>query len=140
MICLPWRVKVNKTNSSVRFWILGESMARQSAFEINWPLVKVLYSRPRKTKGTFWKKKIISLPFHFESLVVKLKLTWELKRKCRHSLSFQFNSNEKPAAKFVLVCICYIVRHGLVELARWARSGGSYTHKVFLFNQALFME
>ena len=28
--------KANKTNSSVRF--LGESMARQSAFEINWPL------------------------------------------------------------------------------------------------------
>ena len=29
--------KANKTNSSVRF--LGESMACQSAFEINWPLV-----------------------------------------------------------------------------------------------------
>ena len=28
--------KANKTNSSIRF--LGESMARQSAFEINWPL------------------------------------------------------------------------------------------------------
>ena len=28
--------KANKTNSSVRF--LGESMARQSAFKINWPL------------------------------------------------------------------------------------------------------
>ena len=32
--------KANKTNSSVRF--LGESMARQSAFEINWPLTDVL--------------------------------------------------------------------------------------------------
>ena len=31
--------KANKTNSSVRF--LGESMARQSAFKINWPLVLV---------------------------------------------------------------------------------------------------
>ena len=30
--------KANKTNSSVCF--LGESMARQSAFEINWPLIK----------------------------------------------------------------------------------------------------
>ena len=29
--------KANKTNLSVRF--LGESMARQSAFKINWPLV-----------------------------------------------------------------------------------------------------
>ena len=29
--------KANKTNASV--CILGESMARQSAFEINWPLV-----------------------------------------------------------------------------------------------------
>ena len=29
--------KGNKTNSSVCF--LGESMARQSAFQINWPLV-----------------------------------------------------------------------------------------------------
>ena len=28
--------KANKTNSSVRF--LGESMERQFAFEINWPL------------------------------------------------------------------------------------------------------
>ena len=28
--------KTNKTNASIRF--LGESMARQSAFEINWPL------------------------------------------------------------------------------------------------------
>ena len=37
--------KANKTNSSVPF--LGESMARQSAFEINWPLAGSSKKAPR---------------------------------------------------------------------------------------------
>ena len=34
--------KANKTNSSIRF--LGEFMARQSTFQIDWPLANVLLS------------------------------------------------------------------------------------------------
>ena len=43
--------KSNKTNLSVRFW--GESMARQSAFKINWPLNIENWIWKYKF-GTFW--------------------------------------------------------------------------------------